>query len=45
MVDTAGKITEPATLVAQLVDDRGIAIEYRDQGEAIRAIKAAAGIR
>jgi hypothetical protein len=33
MVDTAGKITEPATVVARLVDDRGMAIEYRDQGE------------
>ena len=33
------------SLVARLVDDCGMAIEYRDQGEAIRAIKAATGIR
>jgi hypothetical protein len=44
MVDTAGKITEPATVIGQLVDDRGMAIEYRDQSEAIRAVKSAASI-
>src|ERR1700674_4364802 len=37
MVDTAGTITEPATVIGRLVDDHGMAIEYRDQGEAIRA--------
>ena len=31
MVDTTGKIREPATVVAQLVDARSTAIEYRDQ--------------
>jgi hypothetical protein len=44
MVDRAGKIAEPAKVIAQLVDDRGLAIEYRDHNEAVRAIKAAAGI-
>jgi len=43
-VDSAGKIGNPAAVVAKLVDDHGHAIEYRDHGEAIRAIKAAAGL-
>src|SRR6266851_1704128 len=43
-VDSAGKVADPASVVAQLVDDHGHAIEYRDHGEAIRAIKAATGL-
>jgi hypothetical protein len=43
-VDTTGTIMEPTTVIAQLVDDRGMAIEYRNLSEAIRAVKAAAGI-
>jgi hypothetical protein len=41
MVDAGGKITEPAVVVGRLVDDRGIAIEYRDHGEAARTTKVA----
>jgi hypothetical protein len=43
-VDSAGRITNPEAVVAALVDDRGLAIEYRDKAEAIVAIKQAAGI-
>jgi hypothetical protein len=43
LVDTAGRIAEPAKIVARLVDDRGMAIEYRDRNEAVRAIKSATG--
>src|SRR6266851_4843147 len=43
-VDSAGKVADPASVVPKLVDDHGHAIEYRDHGEAIRAIKAAAGL-
>src|SRR5882762_8763421 len=43
-VDSAGKIGNPAAVVAKLVDDRAQAVEYRVHGEAIRAIKAAAGL-
>jgi hypothetical protein len=43
-VDSAGKVADPATVVAKLADDHGHAIEYRDHGEVIRAIKAAAGL-
>jgi hypothetical protein len=42
--DSAGKIANPAGVCTALVDERGFAVEYRDQGEAIRAIKAAAGL-
>ncbi len=43
-VDSAGKVADPASVVARLVDDHGHAIEYREHGEAIGAIKAAAGL-
>src|SRR5712692_6591229 len=43
-VDSAGKVTNPVSVVAKLVDDHGHAIEYRDHVEAIRAINAAAGL-
>jgi hypothetical protein len=43
-VDSGGKVADPASVVAKLVDDHGHAIEYRDHGEAIRAIIAAAGL-
>jgi hypothetical protein len=43
-VDSAGKVSDPAGVCAALVDERGFAVEYRDHGEAIRAIKAAAGL-
>jgi hypothetical protein len=43
-VDSAGKVANPAGVCAALVDERGFAVEYRDQGEVIRAIKAAAGL-
>jgi hypothetical protein len=43
-VDSAGKVANPSGVCAALVDDRGFAIEYRDKEEAIRAIKAAAGL-
>ena len=43
-VDSAGKIADAASVVAKLVDDHGHAIEYRDHGEAIRAIKGAADL-
>ena len=43
-VDSAGKVANPAGVCAALVDDHGHAIEYRDHGEAILAIKAAAGL-
>jgi hypothetical protein len=43
-VDRAGKVADPEAVAAKLVDDRGFAIVYRDQREAIAAIKAAAGI-
>ena len=41
-VDSAGRITNPQAVAAALVDDRGVAIEYRDKAEAIVAIKQAA---
>jgi hypothetical protein len=44
MVDSASRITDPESVVRQLVDENGHAIEYRDRNEAIRAFKAAAGI-
>jgi|GraSoiStandDraft_4_1057263.scaffolds.fasta_scaffold393947_2 hypothetical protein len=43
-VDSAGRITNPQAVAAALVDDRGLAIEYRDKAEAIVAIKQAAGM-
>ena len=43
-VDGAGKVSDPEGVCAALVDERGFAVEYRDKNEAIRAIKAAAGI-
>jgi hypothetical protein len=43
-VDSADKVANPTGVCATLVDERGFAIEYRDQGEAICAIKAAAGL-
>ena len=43
-VDSGGRITDPEGVACQLVDENGHAVEYRDQGEAVRAIKAAAGI-
>jgi hypothetical protein len=44
LVDSAGKIADPAKVVAQLVDDRGMAIESRERNEAVRATIAAASI-
>ena len=43
-VDSRGQITVPEAVARQLVDERGFAVEYRDKNEAIRAIKAAAGL-
>jgi hypothetical protein len=43
-VDRAGKVADPEAVTRQLVDENGHAIEYRDQREAIAAIKSAAGI-
>src|SRR5882762_40667 len=43
-VDSAGKVSDPGGVCAALVDERGFAVEYRDHGEAIRAIKGAAGL-
>jgi hypothetical protein len=43
-VDRAGKVADPEAVAAKLVDDRGFAIVYQDQREAIAAIKATAGI-
>ena len=43
-VDSAGRIADPEGVARQLVDDRGFAIEFRDHGEALRAVKTAAGI-
>jgi hypothetical protein len=43
-VDRAGKVADPEAVAAKLVDDPGFAIVYRDQREAIAAIKAVAGI-
>ena len=44
-VDSAGKVANPAGVVCvTLVDERGFAVEYRDQCEAIRAVKAADGL-
>jgi hypothetical protein len=43
-VDSAGKITDPESVVRQLADSDGRAIEYKDRSEAVIAIKAAAGI-
>jgi hypothetical protein len=43
-VDNTGMIADPAGVVAALADDRGNAIEFKDQAEAIIAIKTAAGI-
>src|SRR5262249_23043191 len=43
-VDSASKVADPAAVCTALVDDRGFAVEYRDKAEAIRAIKAAAGL-
>ena len=42
-VDTSGRL-DPQRVVAALVDANGHATEFKDQGEAIAAIKAAAGI-
>jgi hypothetical protein len=44
MVDSASRITDPESVVRQLVDENGHAIEYRDRNEAVRAIKTAACI-
>ena len=44
MVDTQGRIADPESVVRQLVDEDGRAIEYRDHAEALAAIKQAAGI-
>jgi hypothetical protein len=44
MVDSASRITDPESVVRQLVDENGRAREFRDRNEAIRAFKAAAGI-
>ena len=43
-VDSAGKIANPASVCAALIDERGAAVEYQDRNEAMRAIKAAAGV-
>ena len=43
-VDSTGKIADPEAVTRQLVDENGHAIEYRDQRQAVAAIKAAAGI-
>jgi hypothetical protein len=43
-VDSTGNVSDPPGVCAKLVDERGFAVEYHDQGEAIRAIKAAAGL-
>jgi hypothetical protein len=43
-VDSASRIADPQHVLRQLVDENGHAIEYRDKNEAIRAIKAAAGL-
>ena len=43
-VDSSGRIADPEGVARQLVDDRGFAIEYGDKNEAIRAIKAGAGL-
>jgi hypothetical protein len=43
-VDNKGMIADPARVLAKLVDDRGHAIEFKDQAEAVAAIKSAAGI-
>lgn len=43
-IDSANRIAEPEAVAAALVDADGRAIEYMDQGEAVAAIKGAAGI-
>jgi hypothetical protein len=43
-VDTARRIADPAGAIAALVDADGRAVEYHDQGEAVAAIKTAAGL-
>jgi hypothetical protein len=43
-IDSRRQIVEPEAVAAALVDADGRAIEYRDQGEAVAAIKTAAGL-
>ena len=43
-VDSRSQVADPEAVAARLVDDRGFAVEYHDQAEAVAAIKAAAGI-
>ena len=44
VLDGAGRIASPETVAASLVDERGMAIEYKDRDEAVAAIRAAAGV-
>lgn len=44
MIDSAGRIADPQSVMRRLVDDSGRAIEYRDRDEAVAAIRAAAGM-
>jgi hypothetical protein len=43
-VDSTGKIADPEAVARRLVDENGHAREFRDQREAIAAVKAAAGL-
>jgi hypothetical protein len=43
-VDSSGRISDPESIAAKLVDETGHAIEFRDHREAIAAIKSAAGL-
>jgi hypothetical protein len=44
-VDSAGKVTDPAAVCEALREHAGgLAVEYHDKREAIRAIKTAAGL-
>ena len=43
-VDSRGQVADPTGVAAALVNEFGLAIEYHDKGEAIAAIKAAAGL-
>ena|SRR6266496_17752 len=43
-VDNRRQVADPAAVVAALVDENGRAIEYRNPGEALAAIKATAGL-
>jgi hypothetical protein len=43
-VDSASKIADPEAVTRRLVDENGHAREFRDQREAIAAVKAAAGL-